>query len=96
MTKHLRFLFVMLLAMIWSAGWAAETVYKILSFPDDNQAKNKVSSYASSWTAKIGSDSWSIVNFNNNNWGGGITLDAEGKNMLLLQQLLTQMLLISQ
>lgn len=23
MTKHLRFLFVMLLAMIWSAGWAA-------------------------------------------------------------------------
>lgn len=70
MTKHLRFLFVMLLAMIWSVGWAAETVYKTLSFPDDNQAKNKVSSYASSWTAKIGSDSWSIVNFNNNNWGG--------------------------
>lgn len=25
MTKHLRFLFVMLLAMIWSTGWAAET-----------------------------------------------------------------------
>lgn len=68
MTKHLRFLFVMLLAMIWSAGWAAETVYKTLSFPDDDQANNKVSSYASSWTAKIGSDSWSIVNFNNNNW----------------------------
>lgn len=66
MTKHLRFLFVMLLAMIWSAGWAAETVYKTLSFPDDNQAK--VSGYISSWTAKIGSDSWSIVNFNNNNW----------------------------
>lgn len=69
MTKHLRFLFVMLLAMIWSAGWAAETVYKTLSFPDDNQAINKVSGYASTWTAKIGSDSWSIVNFNNNNWG---------------------------
>ena len=42
MTKHLRFLFVMLLAMIWSAGWAAETVYKTLSFPDDNQANNEV------------------------------------------------------
>lgn len=69
MTKHLRFLFVMLLAMIWSAGWAAETVYKTLSFPDDNQANNEVQSYSSSWTAKIGSDSWSIVNFNNNNWG---------------------------
>ena len=66
MTKHLRFLFVMLLAMIWSAGWAAETVYKTLSFPDNNQANNKVSGYTSSWTAKIGSDSWSIVNFNNN------------------------------
>lgn len=69
MTKHLRFLFVMLLAMIWSAGWAAETVYKTLSFPDNDQANNKVSDYTSSWTAKIGSDSWSIVNFNNNNWG---------------------------
>lgn len=69
MTKHLRFLFVMLLAMIWSAGWAAETVYKTLSFPDDNQANNEVQSYSSPWTAKIGSDSWSIVNFNNNNWG---------------------------
>lgn len=68
MTKHLRFLFVMLLAMIWSAGWAAETVYKTLSFPDNDQANNKVSGYTSSWTAKIGSDSWSIVNFNNNNW----------------------------
>lgn len=68
MTKHLRFLFVMLLAMIWSAGWAAETVYKTLSFPDDNQANNEVQSYSSFWTAKIGSDSWSIVNFNNNNW----------------------------
>lgn len=37
MTKHLRFLFVMLLAMIWSAGWAAETVYKTLSFPDEKK-----------------------------------------------------------
>ena len=73
MTKHLRFLFVMLLAMIWSAGWAAETVYKTLSFPDDNQAENKVSGYASTWTAKIGSDSWSIVNFNNNNWNNNWT-----------------------
>ena len=26
MTKHLRFLFVMLLAMVWSAGWAQTTV----------------------------------------------------------------------
>ena len=26
MTKHLRFLFVMLLTMIWSAGWAQTTI----------------------------------------------------------------------
>lgn len=68
MTKHLRFLIVLLMTLVWSAGWAAESVYKTLSFPDDNNANNKLSSYASTWTAKIGSDSWSIVNFNNNQW----------------------------
>ncbi len=69
MTKHLRFLIVLLMTLVWSAGWAAESVYKTLSFPDDNQANNKVQVYTSTWTAKIGSDSWSIVNFNNNKWG---------------------------
>ena len=54
--------------MVWSAGWAAESVYKTLSFPDDNKAKNKSLYSASPWTAKIGSDSWSIVYFSNNNW----------------------------
>ena len=66
MTKHLRFLFVMLLAMIWSAGWAAETVYKTLSFPDEK--KENCGSYTKTWNATIGNDSWSIVNFNNSNW----------------------------
>lgn len=66
MTKHLRFLFVMLLAMIWSAGWAAETVYKTLSFPDEK--KENCSSYTKTWNATIGNDSWKIANFNNNNW----------------------------
>lgn len=68
MTKHLRFLIVLLMTLVWSAGWAAESVYKTLSFPDDDNANNKISSYTSKWIAKIGSDSWSIVNFNNNNW----------------------------
>ena len=68
MTKHLRFLIVLLMTLVWSAGWAAESVYKTLSFPDDNKANNKVQVYTSTWTAKIGSDSWSIVNFSNNNW----------------------------
>ena len=67
MTKHLRFLIVMLLAMIWSAGWAAETVYKTLSFPDEK--KENCNSYTTTWDATIGNDSWKIANFNNNNWG---------------------------
>ncbi len=41
----------------------------VLTFPDENKDKNKVGSYTSTWTAKIGDNSWSISNFNNNNWG---------------------------
>ena len=40
MTKHLRFLIVLLMTLVWSAGWAAESVCKTLSFPDDNKANN--------------------------------------------------------
>lgn len=71
MTKHLRFLFVMLLAMIWSAGWAAETVYKTLSFPDEK--KENCSYYTKTWNATIGNDSWKIANFNNNSWNNDWT-----------------------
>lgn len=39
-----------------------------LVFPDDNQAKNKVSSYEKTWIAKSGSTEFSIANFNNYNW----------------------------
>ena len=56
------------MTLVWSAGWAAESVYKTLSFPDDNNASNGKNNYTSTWTAKIGSDSWSVANFNNNNW----------------------------
>ena len=49
-------------------GFAAETAYKTLTFPDDNSSKNKQSSYVNEWKATIGSDSWTIQNFNNNNW----------------------------
>ena len=44
-----------------------------LSFPDDNQASNSVSSYADDWTAKKGSYSWTISCFNNNKWGNSWT-----------------------
>lgn len=42
MTKHLRFLFVMLLAMIWSAGWAQEVTMNFTdntswNFPTDSK-----------------------------------------------------------
>lgn len=40
-----------------------------LTFPDENKANNEVSGYTTSWTAKIGSNSWTIANFNNNKWG---------------------------
>lgn len=69
MTKHLRLIMLSLLAMICMGGYSqSETVFKTLSFPDDDKANNKVSAYKTEWTAKIGKDTWSIVNFNNNQW----------------------------
>lgn len=69
MTKHLRFFMLTLLTIVCMVGQAQdETVWKSLSFPDDNKANNKCQGYATTWTAKIGDDSWSVSNFNNNNW----------------------------
>ena len=42
--------------------------YKTLSFPDDNAAANKVGAYNKTWQAVVGTDVWTIANFNNNNW----------------------------
>lgn len=43
MTKHLRFLFVMLLAMIWSAGWAAiGDNFKLVTDAKDLKAGDKI------------------------------------------------------
>ena len=46
-----------------------------LTFPDDNSASNGLTSnqYTSTWTATMGGKSWSISNFNNNNWGSSWT-----------------------
>ena len=69
MTKHLRFFMLTLLTIVCTVGMAQdETAWKSLSFPDDNKANNKCQTYAKTWTAKIGDDSWSVSNFNNNNW----------------------------
>lgn len=58
-----------LLTIVCTVGMAQdETVWKSLSFPDDNKANNKCNNYTTTWTAKIGDDSWSVSNFNNNGW----------------------------
>lgn len=63
-----------LLTIVCTVGGAQdETVWKSLSFPDDNKANNKCNNYTTTWTAKIGDDSWSVSNFNNNGWDNSWT-----------------------
>lgn len=72
MKHYLRFLITMLLLAIWggiSYGQGQETVVKTLSFPPDNEKESQVNSYEGTKTYTIGSDSWSVTGFNNNNWG---------------------------
>lgn len=70
MIKHLRFFMLNLLALVSAAVMAQnQAVWKSLTFPDENKAENKCSAYTTTWTAKIGDDTWSVSNFNNNNWG---------------------------
>ena len=66
MNKILRISMIAVLALI--ANFSFGQAYKTLTFPDDNKATNGISGYDKTWTAKIGTDTWSIVNFNNNNW----------------------------
>ena len=73
MNKKLQFKSLLLLTAMLigaSSAWAGDIVYKSLTFPDDNSTNNGLTNkqYESTWTAKIGNDSWSISNFNNNNW----------------------------
>lgn len=70
MIKHLRFFMLNLLVLVSAAVMAQnQAVWKSLTFPDENKNENKCSSYTTTWTAKIGDDTWSVSNFNNNNWG---------------------------
>ena len=66
MNKILRISMIAVLALI--ANFSFGQAYKTLTFPDDNKATNGIGAYDKTWTAKIGKDTWSIVNFNNNNW----------------------------
>lgn len=66
MNKILRISMIAVLALI--ANFSFGQAYKTLTFPDDNKDNNKVQVYNKTWTAKIGTDTWSIANFNNNYW----------------------------
>ncbi len=52
----------------------------VLSFPDDNSANNKVTDYTTTWTAKKGAYSWTLSNFNNNNWNNWTYIKCGKKN----------------
>ena len=52
----------------------------VLTFPDENKDANKVSSYEKNWTAKIGDYTWTIGNFNNNNWSNWSFIKCGRKN----------------
>ena len=57
--------------MICLGGYSqSDELYKTLSFPDENSnnTNKNNNNYSSVWIAKIGTDSWRIANFNNNNW----------------------------
>ena len=70
MIKHLRFFMLNLLVLVSAAVMAQnEAVWKSLTFPDENKNNNKCQGYTKTWTAKIGDATWSVSNFNNNNWG---------------------------
>lgn len=50
-----------------SSVWAVEQVYKSLTFTNADATKKTV--YNSFWTETVSTTSWTITNFNNNNWG---------------------------
>lgn len=51
-----------------------------LTFPDDNQANNKVNAYTETWTAKTGDTEFTIANFNNYQWNGWTYIRCGSKN----------------
>lgn len=62
MVKTLRFMMIALMAMVCNSVMA--DAYKTLTFPEGNS--KEISSYTEKWTATIGTDTWNIENFNNN------------------------------
>lgn len=67
-TKHKAFQLLVLLMMMTTTAWGAETPYKTLVFTPATMSKG-VSSYTDTWTATAGGFTWQLENFNNNNMG---------------------------
>lgn len=78
MNKILRISMIAVLAFI--ANFSFGQAYKTLTFPDDNKDNNKLSAYNKTWTAKIGTDTWTIENFNNSNWNNWKWIKCGSKN----------------
>ena len=73
MMKFLRYTLAIVFAIVANFSLKAAEPYKVLTFPDDNKANNKCSSYTQTWEAKIGSNTWTIKGFNNNSWNNDWT-----------------------
>ena len=52
--------------MMLTCSMSFAQAYKTLTFPDEGG--EKIGAYDKTWTAKIGNDTWTIENFNNNSW----------------------------
>lgn len=63
MNKFLRAFLIALLTCVSNVIIA--DAYKLLTFPDGNSGN--ISAYDKTWSATIGTDTWTIANFNNNN-----------------------------
>ena len=67
MNKYLRYSLSVIFAFVASITFAAEP-YKVLTFPDEGTAGKEIAAYTKTWVATIGTDSWTIENFNTNKW----------------------------
>ena len=63
--------------------------YKTLSFPDDSAAVNKVGAYNKTWQAVVGTDVWTIANFNNNSWNNWTYIKCGSKNFVSVASIRT-------
>ena len=66
MNKILRLSMMAVLALV--ANMMSAAAYKTLSFPDEGEGGNAISAYDKTWQATMGTDTWTLVNFNSNKW----------------------------